>query len=205
MLNITKLNIQWSIFVVSTCGWYIIYLYILNNSLYLPPNGSLVFSEGRVTLWWSRGVLDLFGKNFQLFVFWSVTAAGVILYATKSSSAVVACCGATNDPDEGTKVQTLRFHTRSRQRGTDRLLWCSRNLKFLPWAGLGNINTIQAPLKNTNAIQMEVKILIIELFSKVWPLHGLKGRKNRDYSADTVLVQEQTIYLCLIKCPSSTF
>ena len=42
MLNITKLNIQSSIFVVSTCGWYIIYLYILNNSLYLAPNGSFL-------------------------------------------------------------------------------------------------------------------------------------------------------------------
>ena len=28
------------------------------------------FSGGRVTLWWSRGVLDLFGKNFQLFLIW---------------------------------------------------------------------------------------------------------------------------------------
>ena len=153
-----------------------------------------------------RGVLDLFGKNFQLFVFWSVTAAGVILYATKSSSAVVACCGATNDPDEGTKVQTLRFHTRSRQRGTARLLWCSRNLKFLPWAGLGNINTIQAPLKkykcNTNGSKNPYHRAILKSLAAAWLE---RPKKNRDYSADTVLAQEQTRYLCLIKCSSSTF
>ena len=150
MLNITKLNIQSSTFVVSTCGWYIIYLCILNNSLYLAPNGSFLGAG------WHYGGPE----EFWIFLakisssFWSGTAAGVILYATKTSSAVVACCGATNDPDEGTKVQTLRFHTRSRQRGTARLLWCSRNLKFLPWAGLGNINTIQAPFKK---IQMQYK------------------------------------------------
>ena len=164
------------------------------------------FSGGRVTLWWSRRVLDLFGKNFQLFVFWSVTAAGVILYATKSSSAVVACCGATNDPDEGTKVQTLRFHTRSRQRGTARLLWCSRNLKFLPWAGLGNINTIQAPFKkykcNTNVSLNPYHRAILKSLAAAWLE---RPKKNRDYSADTVLAQEQTRYLCLIKCSSSTF
>ena len=179
--------------------WMIYHIFIYIEQLIIS-GAQWKVSGGRVTLWWSRGVLDLFGKNFQLFVFWSVTAAGVILYATKTSSAVVACCGATNDPDEGTKVQTLRFHTRSRQRGTARLLWCSRNLKFLPWAGLGNINTIQAPLKkykwNTNGSLNPYYRASKELE---------RPKKNRDYSADTVLAQEQTRYLCLIKCSSSTF
>ena len=145
MLNITKLNIHTK----HICCFHLwmIYHIVMYIEQLIISGAQWKFSGGRVTLWWSRGVLDLFGKNVQLFVFWSVTAAGIILYATKTSSAVVACCGATNDPDEGTKVQTLRFHTRSRQRGTARLLWCSRNLKFLPWAGLGNINTIQAPFK----------------------------------------------------------